>query len=100
MKLGIVINTNRHLDHVMGITKAAVSKGHEVSIFIMDEGTKLLGYAEFCSLCKLQGVQMNFCRLSAEKMGVGMKVLPVEIADGSQYNNAIMNHYADKVIVL
>ena len=100
MKLGILVNTDRHLEHIIGITGAAVSRGHEVSIFTMDDGAKLLDNPDFCALSRLQGVKMSFCRQSAKRSGMGKEGIPGEIVDGSQYNNAIMHHKADKVIVL
>jgi len=100
MKLGILVNTDRHLDHITGITRAAVTKGHEVIIFTMDDGTKLLNNPDFCDLSTLQGVHMSFCRLSARRLEVATETLSGEIADGSQYNNAGMVHNADKLIVL
>jgi len=100
MKLGILVNTDRHPDHVIGITTAAVSKGHEVIIFIMDDGTKLLNNPNLCALSKLQGVQMNYCKLGTMRLGLVTEGIPGEIMEGSQYNNALMNHYADRVIVL
>jgi len=100
MKLGIFVNTNKHLSEVMGFTKAALSKGHEVIIFNMDEGTKLVSTPEFGELCKTPGVTMSFCDHSAKHVGAATEGLPAEIACGSQYNNAVMNHDADRVIVL
>jgi hypothetical protein len=43
MKLGILVNTDKNLDAVQGITKAALAKGHEVILFNMDAGTKVVG---------------------------------------------------------
>lgn len=100
MKLGIFVNTDRHLDHIIGITKAAISKGHEVVIFDMDDGTRLLGTPEFSELSKMKGVSMSFCDHSAKSLGVSTEGISQEITCGSQYNNAIMNHDADRVIVL
>ena len=100
MKLGIFVNTNRHLNHVVGIVKAALAKGHEVLMFNMDDGTKLLGTPEFAGLCKTKGVTMSFCDHSAKGMNVTTEGLPAEIVCGSQYNNAVMNHDADRLIVL
>ena len=100
MKLGIFINTDRHLDDIMGIAKAAVSKGHEVIIFNMDDGTKLLGNPVFAELCKTNGVSMSFCDHSAKGLGVATEGIPREVVCGSQYNNAIMVNGADRVIVL
>jgi hypothetical protein len=66
----------------------------------MDDGAKLLNNPDFCALSRRQGVPMSFCRQSARRLGMGREGIPGEIVDGSQYNNAIMNHNADKVIVL
>ncbi len=100
MKLGIFVNTNRHLNHVVGIVKAALAKGHEVVMFNMDDGTKLLGTPEFAELCRTKGVSMSFCDHSAKGLNVTTEGLPSEIVCGSQYNNAVMNHDADRLIVL
>ncbi len=62
MKLGILVNTDKNLDHIIGITKSAISKGHTVSIFNMDDGTKLLVNPSFTSLCQTKGVTMSFLR--------------------------------------
>ncbi len=100
MKLGIFVKTNRHLKHVVGIVGAALAKGHEVIMFNMDEGTKLLGTPEFAELCKTKGVTMSFCDHSAKGLNVQTEGLAPEIVCGSQYNNAVMNHDADRVIIL
>jgi predicted peroxiredoxin len=100
MKLGILVNTDKHADDVVGIAKAAVSKGHEVVIFNMDHGTKLLGSPSFIELCKTQGVTMSFCDHSAKREAIATEGIPGDIVCGSQFDNANMNHEADKVIVL
>jgi predicted peroxiredoxin len=100
MKLGLFVNTNGRLDAVAGITKAALAKGHTVSVFAMDDGTRLLSDAAFTGLSKLPGVTMAFCDHSAQHLGTKPDGLPKEISVGSQYDNATMNHEMDKVIVL
>ncbi len=100
MKLGIFVNTDRHLSHVVGLVKAAISKGHEVILFNMDGGTKLLGTPEFKELCKTKGASLSFCDHSAKHMNIVTEGLPEEMVCGSQYNNAVMMHDADRVIVL
>ncbi len=100
MKLGIFVNTNRHLEHVVGMVRAALAKGHEVVIFNMDDGTKLLGTPEFSELCRTKGVTLSFCDHSAKGLKVTTEGLPPEIVCGSQYNNAVLNHTADRVIIL
>jgi predicted peroxiredoxin len=100
MKLGIFVNTNKHLADVTGVVKAALARGHEVVVFNMDDGSKLLGTPEFRTLCSTKGVSMSFCDHSAKHIGIATEGLPKEIACGSQYNNAVMMHDADRVIVL
>jgi len=100
MKLGIFVNTDKNLDAVMGITKAALKKGHTVTLFNMDDGTKVVGTPTFAELCKMQGVTIGFCDHSAKHMGVSGEGLPKEIVCGSQYNNAVMLNEVDRMIVL
>jgi predicted peroxiredoxin len=100
MKLGILVTTDKYLDAITGITKSAIAKGHTVLIFNMDEGTKLLTNPSFTALSKTQGVSMSFCDHSAKHVNVSTEGIPGEIACGSQFDNANMNHEADKVIVL
>ena len=100
VKLGLLITTDRHLDHIIGYTNAAVAKGHEISLFCMDKGTKLLEEKRFTDLCRAQGAVINICRHSAEQHGINLDKLSKDIICGSQFNNAMMNHEADKVISL
>ncbi|MBI5025816.1 MAG: hypothetical protein HZC12_03620 [Nitrospirae bacterium] len=100
MKLGIFVNTDRHPADVIGLTKAAVSKGHEVIIFTMDDGVKLLENPSFTALCNVSGVSMSYCDHNAMGKGINKAAIPEKIVCGSQYNNATMNHDADRVIVL
>ena len=100
MKLGIHIKTDRHLEQAIGIVKAAVSKGHEVMIFTMAGGEKLLENSKYSDLCKNPNVKMSYCDHDATHMGIKKDMIPAEIACGSQYNNAVMVSEADRVIVL
>lgn len=98
--LGIIVNTARHARHLAGITLAARAKGHDVDIFLTDAGTLLLNDPAVRQLALLQGVQMSFCLHSAGNHGVAVEGIGPEITAGSQLNNAILNHHADRVIVL
>lgn len=100
MKLGILVNTARHLGDVVGISRAALAKNHQVIIFAMDEGTRLLENPDFVSLAEHDGVSMSLCDHSAKMFGGKTEGLPAKIVCASQLNNAMMNHEADRVIVL
>lgn len=98
--LGILVNTDRHLKHVQGLARAASAKGHEVVIFFMDEGTRLLEDAGLIDLASLPGVTLSLCDHSARRHGIPLEALPAAVVCGSQLNNAMMNHEAERVIVL
>ena len=100
MKLGILVNTEEHPDAVLGITNAALARGHEVSIFIMDAGTHLLRQPAIQELSARQTIVMSFCEHSAQGLSVPFDAIPAAVVRGSQYDNATMLHDADKVIVL
>lgn len=100
MKLGILVNTDKHLKEITGITRAATAKGHEVILFAMDDGTRLLGEADYVSLAELADVKSSYCDHSAQALEIKTDSLIDAIERSSQYNNAEMDHNADKVIVL
>ena len=100
MKLGLLITTDKHLNDIVGLTNSALAKGHEVTIFNMDEGTKLLGCSALHELCGKDGVTMSFCDHSAKNAEISTEGIPSDVVCGSQFDNANMNHDCDKVIVL
>lgn len=100
MKLGILINTDKRAADVIGLTEAAVLKGHEVVLFMMDAGVRFLHNPSITALHKLPGVSLSFCSYSAEQLDVSTKGLPKIITSGSQFNNAEMVKNTDRVIVL
>lgn len=100
MKLGILVNTDKHLEHVLGLTKASIAKNYEVIIFVMDVGTRLLENDLFIALAKLPAVSISLCEHSAKGYEINTEHLSEDISRVSQFNNAMMNHNADRVIVL
>lgn len=92
-KLGILVNTDKYREDIVGIINAAKEKGHDVSVFMMDDGTLLA--ADLCSEVG-DAAEFTYCDHSAEPRGVK----DVEGATaGSQFQNAVMTHESDKVVV-
>jgi len=100
MKLGILVNTDRHIEDLTGIVNAAITKGHEVIIFFMDDGVKLLSDSALNSLAEHAAVAMSYCDYSTQRIEMSTDGINDNIDCGSQFNNAMMNHDADRVIVL
>lgn len=91
--LGILVNSDKYLDQVVGVCQAAKKAGHDVKIFMMDDGVLLA--KELCGEVA-NDAEIAFCEHSAEPRNVK----DVEGAtSGSQYQNAVMMHDADKVVV-
>lgn len=100
LKLGILVNTDRHAEDLVGVAKAAISKGHQVIVFFMDDGVKLLNDAGVAGLSENTDIDMSYCDYTTQEIGLSKEGFPEKIVCGSQYNNAIMNHEADRVIVI
>ena len=71
MRLGILVTTDRSPEIVRGITLAALAKGHTVTIFATDEGTRLLGDA---------GIALHVLRLNAGGEPAHPLYLPARLA--------------------
>lgn len=100
MTLGILVNTDRHRDDVIGIAEAAVRKGHKVILFFMDRGCLLAMDEKVASLCAHDAVRMSLCDLNRQQLGIAREDYVPRITCGSQYDNADMVREADRVIVL
>lgn len=99
MTLGILVTTDKYKDDIVGITEAAVCRGHRVIIFFMDEGCRLITDSRIISLNGRDSVSMSLCDFNRRKMGLLDRDIPEGIICGSQYDNAVMNRESDKVIV-
>ena len=100
MKLGILVNTERHLDMLLSISRAALGKGHEVSVFVMDKATRLLVDVALQELAGLDGIEIKYCDYNAMLYDVPRDAIAHTITSGSQYDNAIMTRDVDRVISL
>jgi predicted peroxiredoxin len=100
LKLGILVNTDRHPIILKGLTQAALEKGHEVVIFVMDKGVKLLNKPAIVKLLKTPGISLTFCQHSADVIGIKSNGIVKEANAGSQYDNACMTREVDRLIVL
>lgn len=101
MNIGILVTKEQYKNHLIGIAKAALKRGHRVSIFLMDSGVRLVKDQEVTDLKKLAGViTFALCEMNLKREGLSERDVPEGIICGSQYNNAVMNHESDRVILL
>lgn len=96
---GILVTTDKYRDDIVGLTEAAVRRGHRVILFFMDKGCCLVTDEKIASLKKMHGVTISLCDFNRKTMGISDSEIPDGWLCGSQYDNAVMNKEADRVIV-
>lgn len=100
MHLGIMATRGNFKKQLLGIVKSASSRGHEVTVFLTDDGVSLCLDREFQQAIGLPGVAISLCDHSAKLRDILETSVPAGITAGSQYQNAVMNQDADKVIII
>jgi peroxiredoxin family protein len=99
-KLGIFVSSNKHLRHIIEITKAAEAAGKEVILFFTHKGVLLTQEPEFKELMGLG--KKSLCNVSYESKGLKGKPAP-GIADrdfGTQARHGEMIDEVDRYIVM
>ncbi len=98
-KLGIFVSSDEHLDHLIGLSRAAKKAGKEVTVFLTNRGVLLTqnpGFTEMEGLAHVSLCNVNF---EAFKL---QKPIPV-VADkdfATQMRHAEMIAECDRYIVL
>lgn len=100
MHLGIIATTDAFPGELAGLGRAAAECGHRVSVFLTASAVKLCENPQVASLASIPEVQMCLCTHSAREEGIPDSRVPDSVVCGSQYNHAVINRDADKVITL
>ncbi|MEW5724205.1 MAG: peroxiredoxin [Thermodesulfobacteriota bacterium] len=66
--LGILVCTDNHLDHLVGLTLAARARGRRVLVFLTGRGVLLTARPEFARLAG--AAEMSLCKASLTKYGL------------------------------
>jgi len=99
-KLGIFVTTDKHLDHVVGLTKAAREAGKEVRVFFTSVGVKLCPDEKAQEIVNA-GATVALCDLTYTQLGVAKehgKDLN-GMTFGTQDNNAENIGQVDRYVV-
>ncbi|MBF0540224.1 MAG: DsrE family protein [Nitrospirae bacterium] len=100
MTIGLLVTRDTFKAELIGLTKSASAKGHDVIFFMMDDGIRHSQDPEIVALKDLKGVTMSLCDHSAKLRGVTENMIPKGITAGSQYQNAVLNQDSDRVIFI
>lgn len=98
-KLGILVCSDKNQEHIVGLVKAAIAKGHEVQLFYTGPGTTLCSQSKELADAgaKLTLCDKTYTGLELDKK-YGEKIEGVE--HGSQDINAEMIEEVDKYVVM
>ena len=97
-RLGILVTSDRHWDHVLGVTEAAAKSGVKVTLFFTGEGVRLTGHRDFG---RLPGIaQVDLCEVSYRACGLEGDVPGLSFKNfATQAKNAEMLEDSDRFLV-
>ena len=99
--LGIAVTTERHLDHLIGLVKAARAKGKQVLVFFTGRGALLTASPR---LTELDGLaEMAVCKVSLQSHGLSTERpipgIPAKNVTNQDWHAAMIDR-ADRYISL
>ncbi len=100
MILGMLLITRGYTEDVLGLVGAAVRQGHEVRLFMMDDGVFYSQETSVAALAEHPGVEISLCERSCQWRDIDESMIPAGITSGSQMQNAVMHNSADRMIVI
>ena len=97
-RLGILVGTDRHMEHVINLTRAAHAKGKRIEIFFTGAGVKLTQREDFKQL--VGKAKLSVCDVSFRALGLSGDVPGVGFKDfATQARNAEMMNECDRYVV-
>jgi predicted peroxiredoxin len=100
MLLGMLLITGGYRDDVLGLARAALEQGHEINMFMMDDGVFYSQDLEIAGLAAMAGVTISLCERSCQWRNIEETMIPEGITAGSQMQNAVMHNSADRILVI
>ncbi|MFP4561605.1 MAG: hypothetical protein ACLFRB_10415 [Thiohalorhabdus sp.] len=97
-KIGVLVATDEFPDCASGLLRQAAAHGAEAACFLTDAGVKVLQDPDFRAAAEEAGAGVTVCEHSWERFGLGEPLPGYQYA--SQYQNALMMGWAEKVLVL
>jgi len=102
-KLGIFVPTNKHLDHVIGVVKAAKKAGKELVIFFSHDGVLMSQNPKYQELADLDPEEMTLCNVRWEELGLKGKPIPAGMGEkglATQSRHVSLIGKCDRYLVL
>ena len=102
-KLAILVPTNNHLDHVIGVARAAKKAGKEIMIFFTHEGVLMTQDPDYQKLLDIGPEEMSLCKVGWEEHGLEGKPIPPGMGEkgfATQSRHASLIGKCDRYMVL
>ncbi|MBU0733872.1 MAG: DsrE family protein [Proteobacteria bacterium] len=101
--LGIFVPTNKHIDHVIGVTRAAKKADKDVVIFFTHEGVLMTQDPKYQEIADLGPDEMTLCNVRWEELGLKGKPIPAGMGDkglATQSRHVALIGTCDRYMVL
>ena len=97
--LGILVSSDKHLDHVLGLCDAARLSGRKLMLFLTNRGVQLTQHPRFEELEKCPDISL--CNVGFEHQGL-KKPVPVVEPDNfaTQMRHAMLIEDCDRYLVM
>ena len=97
-RLGILVTSDRHFDHVVGVVEAAKRAGKDVTVFFTGEGVLLTRRPDFGRLPEI--AKVDLCEVSYQANGLEGEVAGLNFKNfATQAKNAEMMEDSDRFVV-
>jgi hypothetical protein len=101
--LGIFVPTNKHIDHLIGIARAAKKAGKALYIFFTHKGVLMTQDPKFQELADIAFGELSLCNHSWEEFGFSDKPIPHGMSEddlGSQSRHVALIEKCDRYLVI
>ena len=106
-RLGIFVPTDKNLDHIIGVAKAAKKAGKLLTIFFTHDGVLLTQQAKYPELAEIidreEGDEISLCNVRWEEHGLKGKPVPAAMGDkdlATQSRHCAMLGTCDRYLVI
>lgn len=101
--LGILVPTNKHIDHLIGVARAAKKAGKALYIFFTHDGVLMTQDPKFRELADIAAGELALCNHSWEELEFSDQPIPPGMTDddlGSQSRHVALIEQCDRYIVI
>ena len=101
--LGILAPTTKHIDHLIGVTRAAKKAGKEVYIFLTHDGVLATQDVRYQELANIGPDVISLCNVRWEELGLKGKPIPAGMRSedlATQSRHVSLIEKCDRYLVL